>query len=223
MIINIVNLNYGHNNCFYHGLDMIGRTWLQFLLVIYLWMIAIIIVLLCRKFTRFANCIGYNSVQVLATILLLSYSPLNFGILYSLALAHFDLPGSKQQKIVMLFDGNVPYFSKKHIPLFIIACAFAVLSLAFTLTLLCIQPLQRYSHRRLLKWVNKLKPLIDAYTCPHIIKPHCRFWNGFLLLIRSAVDVFIITGFEHRKLLTGMSVTCLIVHWASGGCALKHT
>ena len=218
LIINVINLNYGYRNCFFHGMDMVGRTWLQFLLVIYLWTIAIVIVLLCRKFTRFANFIGYNSVQVLATILLFSYSSLVLGILYSLAFTFLQLPESK--KTVMLYDGNVPYFSKKHIGLFIVGSVFAILSLAFTLTLLCIQPLQRYSHWRLLKWVNKLKPLIDAYTCPHIIKPHCRFWNGFLLLVRSTFYIFLIAGYNSRVILTSISIICVIVlgtAWSLGG------
>ena len=220
LIIYVINLNYGYNNCFYHKLDMVGRIWLQFLLVIYLWMIAIVIVLLCRKFTRFANFIGYNSVQVLATILLFSYSSVNLCIIYSLTFTYFNLPGSEKRLFVMFYDGNIPYFDKKHIPLFIVGSIFAILSFAFTLTLLCIQPLQRYSHWRLLKWVNKLKPLIDAYTCPHIIKPHCRFWNGFLLLVRSFMYIIFITGYDHQKVLAGINSACIIVlatAWALGG------
>ena len=76
------------------------------------------------------------------------------------------------------------------------------------------------SHWRLLKWVNKLKPFIDAYTCPHIIKPHCRFWNGFLLLIRSFMYIIFITGYDHQKVLAGINSACIIVlatAWALGG------
>ena len=219
MFMNIVNLIYWHDFCFYNGLDLVGRTWLQFLLVVYLWLITSAIVWLCRKSAWLANQIGSKAVPVLATILLLSCSPLNLSILYSLTFASMEFPGAGSKvQLIMLFDGNVSYFKGRHIPLFIAGCIFAVLSLGFTLTLLCVQPLQRYSHLCLFRWVNKLKPLLDAYTCPHIIKPHCRFWNGFLLLVRMALYIFFIIEFDN--VLLAISITCLLVltvAWAAGG------
>ena len=188
VIVNILNLNYGHKNCFYDGLDMVGRTWLQFILVLYLWILTTSIVLLCRKSLWLSNQIGYNAVPALATILLLSCSPLNLSILYSLTFASMILP-HQEKKLVLFFDGNMPYLDKKYILLFIAGCILAVLSLGFTMILLFIQPLQRYSHLKLLRWVNKLKPLCDAYTCPHISAnsgmAFCSFCAHFFTFVTS--------------------------------------
>ena len=219
--VSIINLNYGHRNCFYNGLDLVGRTWLQFLLVIYLWVITGGIVLLCRKSAWLANRIGSKAVPVLATILLLSCSPINLTILYSLTFASMEFPDNGT-RFVMLFDGNVGYLSAKHIPLFIAGCVFAILSLGFTFTLLCVQPLQRYSHLKIFRWVNHLKPLIDAYTCPHIVKPRYRFWNGFLLLVRMGLYICFIIQTDY--VLFGIILTCFLVQsvsWALGGVYSK--
>lgn len=75
MFVNIINLMYWHNSCFYNGLDLVGRTWLQFLLVVYLWLITSGIVWLCRKSAWLANQIGSKAVPVLASSLLLSTKP----------------------------------------------------------------------------------------------------------------------------------------------------
>jgi len=131
-------------------------------------------------------------------------------------------PGSEHVRYIMLFDGNVPYFGAKHIPLFIAGCILATLSLGFTMTLLFIQPLQKYSHWRCLQWVNKFKPLFDAYTCPHIIKPRCRFWNGLLLLVRTVLYISFIT--EYKSVLVSITVMCMLIQttvWAVGGVYTK--
>ena len=221
--INIINLNFWHNACFFNGLTLTGRTWLQFLLVVYLWLITSGIVLLCRKSAWVSSRIGPKAVPVLATILLLSFSPLNLSILYSLTFASIKFPDSSSMQLVMLFDGNVPYFRGKHVPLFIAGCVFALLSFGLTITLLCVQPLQRYSHLKVFRWANTLKPLFDAYTCPHIIKPHCRFWNGFLLLVRMSLYVCFIVATEYVHFIIGvLCVLVLAVGWASGGVYTKH-
>ena len=224
-----VNLVFGCDCCFYYGLDTTGRTWLQFIIVIYLWIITGLIVWICRRFSKINEIIGHNAVLILATNILFSYTSTTLAIIHSLTYARLSYPGPNGSNIthtVALYDGNIPFLGKKHLPLLIIGCIFGAFSLSFMLTLLCIQPLQRYSHWRLLKWVNKLKPLIDAYSCPHIIKPHCRFWNGFLLLIRSILFVIYMGGNGHddRKILFLLSSLCLIIlttAWIFGGIYTK--
>ena len=49
--------------------------------------------------------------------------------------------------------------------------------------LVFVQSLQAKSDWKILSWVDKLKPLFDAYTGPYQDK--YRFWTGFLLLVRN--------------------------------------
>ena len=84
-------------------------------------------------------------------------------------------------------DGNIDYFHVKRIPLLVVALFFGIVSLPFVFSLLFIQCLQRNSHMRIFSWVNKLKPIFDAYTGPY--KDKYRFWTGLLLLVRCVLFV----------------------------------
>ena len=215
-IISATNLILGCNCCFYDGFNVIGRTWIQFVVVTYLWTIAGLIIWACRKFAWMSKLSKHNAIHVLATIFILSHTSTSLAILHAISGAYLDYPslnGTTTNHRVLLYDGNVPYFSKQHFPLFITSCIFAVFSLGFLFILLFVQPLQKYSHLRLLRWVNKLKPLLDAYTCPHILKPNCRFWNGYLLLARTILYIIFATnlGRDYHKSLDALSITCLIL------------
>ena len=84
-------------------------------------------------------------------------------------------------------DGNVKYFTGKHIPLFLFASFFSLLLLPFSLCLLFIQCLHKVSHLKPFLWVNYFKPIFDAYTGP--FTPSARFWTGLLLLLRGTLFV----------------------------------
>ena len=88
------------------------------------------------------------------------------------------------KKAVWLIDGNVEFLSGKHIPLFVVTLLL-ILSLPYTFILLSIQFLYKISHYRVMFWVNKLKPLFDAYTGPYRANHH--YWTGLLLIVRIAL------------------------------------
>ena len=67
------------------------------------------------------------------------------------------------------------------------ATLFVLLWFPFTIFLLLGPCLQRYNHRRGLKWVGKMTPFLDAYYGP--FKEKHRHWVGVLLLARVAVII----------------------------------
>ena len=228
--IGFMNLALGYDWCFYNGLDTVGQLWLQFLCVFYMWTITGIFVLLCRRSSWLANRVSVTSnttIPVMATVLLLSYTSVNTAVMESIMYARLRYPGAdgnySEVRVVMLYDGSVKYLRGKHVPLFLMGSVLGILSVLFTLILVFVQPLQRYSHLHPLRWVNKLKPLLDAYTCPHIIKPHCRFWNGYLLLARVILYTLSVMRFYedyHKMILSSIAVTCLVLvctAWGLGG------
>ena len=96
-------------------------------------------------------------------------------------------------RYVWLYDGNVDYLKGKHIYLFAAATVFLLFFvLPYTLVLVFVQSLQAKSEWKVLCWVDKLKPLFDAYTGPYQDK--YRFWTGFLLLLRGAL--FLVFAFN---------------------------
>jgi len=98
------------------------------------------------------------------------------------------VPSDGSHVSVWLPDASMKSFQGKHIPLFITAVAFGALILCFVLVLMFIPCLQKKSHTPLLFWVNKLKPLFDAYTGPY--KDRYRFWPGLLLFLLGILFFF---------------------------------
>ena len=206
-----LNLDLGIQTCFYDGMDAYTKTWLQFVFPVYIWVIAGLIIHFSRRYSVVAKMIGKNAVKVLATLFLLSYAKLLRTIILAVSpalLTHITTNGSYEQN-VWLYDGNVHYIQGKHTPLFLVALAFGLFSLPYTLSLLFVQHLQRLPHLCMFRWVGRLKPLFDAYAGPY--KDRYRFWTGLLLLVRLilystfALNVF---GEPTLNLLT-ISLACL--------------
>ena len=108
---------------------------------------------------RFARLLGNNPVSVLATLILLSYTTIQRSLI-TIPLTYLEYP--TYNKWVWLYDANIDYLGKKHIPLFLVAVlVFLFLFLPYTLLLLFGQWLQAISHLRFFSWVNRLKPFVD--------------------------------------------------------------
>ena len=180
-----MNLDLGFGVCFYNGMDAYAKTWLQFVFPVYIWCIVILIIVSSHYYTTAARISGRNAVQVLATLLLLSYAKLLRLTINILSSTTLEYPDSSVRR-VWLYDGNVDYLKGKHIPLFMAALLILlVLSLPYTALLLFIQCLQQKTKYRVLFWIGKFKPLFDAYTGPY--KDKHRYWTGLLLLVRAVL------------------------------------
>ena len=179
VFISWINLDLGIQTCFYNGMDTYTKTWLQFAFPIYIWVIAGVIIILSRKYTVITRAIGRHAVQVLATLILLSFAKLLRTVIAALSYTSLTCPNDETCKTVWLSDGNIEYLKGKHIPLFMAAIlAFLFLILPYTFLLVFIQCLYRLHFT----WIAKLKPFIDAYTGPY--KDQSRFWAGHQLLVR---------------------------------------
>ena len=133
---------------------------------------------------------GNNAVQVLATLFLLSYAKLLRIIIIIFITTELVYPDGYHRK-VWLYDGNIDYFKGKHIPLCVAGLITLIfISMPYTIALICVQWLQRYSSYKALFLVRKFHLLIDAYTGPYETKH--RYWTGLLLLVR--VCLFLVFG-----------------------------
>ena len=184
MFIAWLNLNQGIESCFYNGLDAYANMWFRFLFPLYIWFIAIIMIVSSQISTNVSKLIGRNAVQVLATLFLLSFSKLFQLIIDVVSFTTITYP-DRFRKAVWLIDGNINFLTGKHIPLFLVAILFILISLVYTFILLTIQFLHKLSHYSCLFWIHKLKPFLDAYTGPY--RGSHRYWTGLLLLARIAL------------------------------------
>ena len=215
MFIARLNLDEGIETCLYDGLDEYAITWLKIPLPLYMWLFAGILILLSRYSSRFSKLVGKNSVQVLATLFLISYTRLLQLIISVFSFVMITYPDGYREK-VWLADGNVEYLKGKHIPLFFVTALFLLVSLPYTAILLTIQLLYKMSHFRVMFWVQRLKPFFDAYTGPYKA-PH-RYWTGLLLVLR----IFLLTIFSTFQssnpsinLLSIIFISFALVGWIS--------
>ena len=171
------------------------KVWLQFVFPLYIWFLVTVIIISSRYSKRAAKLFGVNAVQVLATLFLLSYAKL-----LRVTIIVFQPTRLIDNYSVWHYNGNVTYLGKWHAPLMLVALLFFVIFLLpYTLILFSIQWLQMFSHYKPLRWVNKLKPLFDAYTGPY--KDKHRYWTGFLLLVHIGLfTVFSIPTFLEIQL-----------------------
>ena len=183
-----VNLDLGIETCFIDRLDAYWKTWLQFVFPLYVWTITGAIIIASHYSTRASKIFGNNSVPVLATLILLSYTKLLRTIITSLGFSLLNY--SEGTRVVWSFDGNVPYFGAAHTIMFLVALAVLLLLwLPYTTVLLTLQWLRRKSYLKPLRWINRWKPFFDAYFGQ--LKPKHHYWVGLLLLVRVVLLVLI--------------------------------
>ena len=194
IFISWLNLDLGIETCFFDGMDSYGKVWLQFVFPIYLWIMVGFITVAAYYSGRVARIVGRNPVSVLATVFFLSYAKILRTIIAALYFDNqLEYPDGTRAT-VWLYDGNTRYLKGKHIPLFLFALlALLVLFLPYTLVLLLGQWIQK-SNKNCFRWIGhyKVKPIVDAYHAPY--NDNCRYWTGFLLLLRCAL--FLISAFN---------------------------
>ena len=188
MFLAWLNLELGISTCLFDGLDGYTETWLQFVFPVYLWMIVLAIIQVYSKFPALAIKLGgENAVAVLSTLMLLSYTKLQRTVVTIMSFTELKYPDGVIH-YVWLYDANVEFFRGKHLYLGIAGILVLVfLIVPYTLCLAFFQQLQACSNRRPFLWVNKLKPVFDAYAGPYNDK--YRFWTGMLLVARTLMII----------------------------------
>ena len=189
---------------------------MQFVFPAYIWLIAGLIILVAHYSTRATKIIGNNSVAVLATLFLLAYAKLLRIIIDILGYTVVEEYPQYQKHIRWSFDGRLQYFGPEHIILFVVAIVvLMVLWLPYTFVMLFIQCLRKYSHHRLLRWVNRLSPLFDSYL--GTLKDKHHYWIGLgllarlVLLLTSALTLTTVPFISAAVLLVTVSILSPLV------------
>ena len=107
-----LNLDFGIETCFYDGMDAYGKTWLQFVFPVYIWVLVGLIIVVGRFSQKFANLLGNNPISVLATLILLSYAKLLHTFINVVSFTYLEY--EDHNRSVWLYDANVDYFAGRH-------------------------------------------------------------------------------------------------------------
>ena len=195
-----MNLDLGFETCFYDGMTAYAQTWLQFVFPLYVWMLMGLIIVTCRYPVTLSKLIGHNPIAVLATLLLMSYNKVLKIMIDVYSFAPLDFP-QHNTRLVWLKDANVPLFKSAHLLLTVVTSLVLVfIFLPYTLLLLLGYKLYGFSGRKGLRWLNRVKPLLDSYYAPY--NTHTRYWTGFLLLVRCVLYSVFLLGDTYKSLLS---------------------
>ena len=183
IFISWLNLDLGVETCFFDGLTAYSKTWLQFVFPLY---IVALIIILAKYSDRVAKVMGNNSVPVLATLFLLSYSKLYRTIIKALNWSTIMISTLQNSEAVWSADGNLDYLGVMHSPLFVAAVGTLLfLWLPYTLLLFLGQWLHRCNSNLIVRMLAMIKPFLDAHYGP--LKDNHRYWFGALLLVRATI------------------------------------
>ena len=210
--ISWINLDLGIETCFIDGMGSCSKTWLQFIFPGYVWFLLILIIILSHYSSKVVRLVGRQIIPVLATMILLSYTKLIRTVFQVLYRTNIPCDSETFNSLRWYIDANVQYVRGCHIPLFLFSLAVLILLIVpYTFYLLTIPllegPLSKYM-RCCQKLSTYMKPFFDAYGGPY--KDNCRFWTGFLLLVRVVLALVVSQDSEAISLNVLTALTIVI-------------
>ena len=193
--LNLCSLNLGFPLCFYDGMTELVKTFLQFAFPLYLIVIVIVFIQLSRYSTKLARHTSHYSVQVLATLVFLSYAKLVNAIVDAWKVVAVET--STEKTIRWSLDGNTLYFKDVgHCFLCVTALFFLLfVILPYTILLTVLPFMSKY------KWVNKMRPFLDAHFGAYKDKWRCWFGIRLWYLFIISIITFIFTESLYTYLL----------------------
>ena len=198
IFLSILNLNLGFPLCFYDGMTELWKAGLSLLFPLYLLTIVVVLIILSRFSLRLSNRITHSSVQVLVTVVHLSFSKLLLAIIdvFTSAKIYYDSHNSSK---VWYWDGSIEYGSGLHLILMIITLVIVIsLLLPYVLILIFAKSIRHMS-------INKyIRPIIEAIHAPY--KEGKEYWYVARLIFligmyviyislraRNALEIYVIT------------------------------
>ena len=210
--ISWLNLDLGIQTCFYNGLNSYQKSWLQFIFPVYIWILIIIVIIICRYSTRFTRLIGRNAFPVFATLILLSYTKLFRLVVPILQIVQVYCTSQNSSERNILFwavDANLSYTSTSHIILVLFALLVLVLLAVPYTAVLIFQPvlLAKIKYNRCQRYCLDVKPLFDAYYGPYV--PDFRIWTGLLLCAR--LILVLVASFASKEAYTSVVISIVVL------------
>ena len=183
------NLEMGIDTCFFDGMDLYWKTWIELAFPTYILVLVVLVIVFSECSVKFARIVGKrNPIATLDTLILLCYVKFLRTVIIAFSFVTLDYPDGSHP-VVWWPDATVGYFSGKHIVLWAVAAIIFLVGLFYTVLLFSWQWLLYYQHKTILKWIQtqRLRMFIEPYHAPYAFKH--RYWTGLLLLVRVAIYI----------------------------------
>ena len=191
-----LNLDQAFASCLYDGMTMSVKLGLRFAFSFYLWLLVAAVMVAARCSSRVSKLLMQSSVQVLVTLIHLSFSSLLITVIE--VFASVTVVTENSEHLVWLADGSVSFGGNfGHI---FLLCVSTLVTVLVIVPYLLIGTLGSFGLRY--RWVNKLRPFIDAIHGPY--KDNRRYWFGvrLILLVIIYVTYAILRGrYPHQQIL----------------------
>ena len=184
--------------CFFNGMTELWRRGLVILFPLYILTIVAVLIILSRFSIRVSNRIAHSSVQILVTVVHLSFSSILVLLVDTFTPGHIHT--SDSVIVVWYWDGNVPYGSRHHVVLMVISTLVGLLFLLpYILLLLFSKPVRRY--RCIYMYTQNI---LDSIHAPY--KENKQYW--FVLRLFFFTASYIVYTFV-SNILVSICVICI--------------
>ena len=164
-ILLFLNLNLGFPLCFYNGMNQLWKTGLGLIFPVYLLIIVAFIIIISRYSTWLSNRTAHLSIQVLITVVHLSFSKLLATLIDVFTAANVQTVNKDYQ--VWYKNGSIAYMGSQHYPLAIVT---ALIVSLFLIPYICLLLLG--------KMLMKFSSTANFYVRPILESVHGPYKNG---------------------------------------------
>ena len=190
LFISWLNLNLGFPLCFYDGMTELQKAGLTLLFPIYLLFIIGLLIILSRFSTAVSNRLSKSSVQVLVTVVHLSFTQLLQAVLavFGSAEVFIEIENGFSKKVVWYCNGATVYASTEHQWLMIItSVVVGLILIPYMAIILFGKQLMKFDKLR-----EYIRPFFEAIHAPY--KDNMWYWfamNQVFVLLAYAFDTMI--------------------------------
>ena len=200
VFISWLNLNLGFPLCFYNGMNELWKAGLSLLFPVYLVFLAGLIIILSHMSSKVSNRLSKSSVQVLVTVVHLSFTKLTQAVLDVFCATRILFEDSRY-KLVWYSSGTVEYGSNGHkILMTVTSVVVGFFLLPYMTVILFGWPLMKFDKLR-----EKIRPFYEAIHAPYKMKK--RYWfavHQLIVLIAYATET--ISGGKDVPLIIFLSM-----------------
>ena len=208
--LSLLNLNLGFSLCFFDGMNDLWKSGLSLVFPLYLFVIVLVLIVLSHYSTWISKTISNSSVQVLVTVIHVSFSKLLLAVIdiFSSSLVYFDSIHNSFR--VWYNDATVIYGSIQHLILMLLTIGFVCILLLPYLTVVTTGIFLMKN-----KYVRKyLRPFHEAIHGPYKYKKH--YWFSLrLVLVIVLVVLYSILGGKNFFIGNVIEIPILLIYIAA--------